>query len=65
MSGYNPHPADQQWTDDDLARAEAAKDTAAINTARRAGHLHDLLAPAPEPDHDTETDAERAARTGN
>jgi hypothetical protein len=51
--GYNPHPADQQWTADDLERAEAAKDHQAINTARKAGHLHELLAPTPEPDTDT------------
>lgn len=46
--GYNPVP-DEQWTPDDLARAEAAKDLTAINKARRAGHLYDILnPPAPE-----------------
>lgn len=47
MSPYDPHPADQQWTDDDLQRASDAGDTDAINTARRAGHLHNLITPPP------------------
>lgn len=47
--GYKPTP-DDQWTADDLARAEAAKDHAAINAARKSGHLSDLLAPPADPD---------------
>lgn len=51
--GYNPTPGDQ-WSVDDLAQAAAAGDADAINRARRAGHLHDILNPAqPEaPDAD-------------
>ena len=54
--GYNPRPADQ-WAPDDLAKAEAAKDYRAIDKARRAGHLSDVLAP-PKPET---SDAERLA----
>ena len=45
--GYNPAP-DDQWTQDDLDRATAAKDYAAINRARHSGHLHDILNPPKE-----------------
>lgn len=56
MAPYNPAP-DEQWSPDDLAKAEAAKDYRAIDKARRAGHLSDLLAP-PKPET---SDAERIA----
>lgn len=51
--GYNPTPA-EQWTPEDLANAEAAKDYAAIGKARRAGHLRDLLSPPAAGTTDTE-----------
>lgn len=54
--GYNPSP-DDQWSPDDLAKAEAAKDYRAIDKARRAGHLHALLTP-PKPET---SDADRLA----
>lgn len=48
--GYNPS-REGQWTHDDLARATAAKDYAAINAARKSGLLRDALNPtAPEAD---------------
>ena len=45
--GYDPTPADQ-WTQDDLDSAEAAKDYGAVEKARRAGQLHDILNPPKE-----------------
>jgi hypothetical protein len=54
MMGYEARPA-EQWTPEDLASAEAAKDYSAIGKARRAGQLHDILNPA------READAERVA----
>jgi hypothetical protein len=55
MAPYNPTPADQ-WTREDLANAEAAKDYSAIGKARRAGQLQDILSPPRD-----ESDAERIA----
>lgn len=40
--GYNPTP-EEQWTRDDLDRAAAAGDHAAISAARKSGHLTELL----------------------
>lgn len=44
MTGYG-RTTPEQWDRDDLARAEAAGDYAAINAARKAGHLDGILTP--------------------
>lgn len=64
---YNPTP-EEQWTHSDLARAVAAKDYKAINEARRAGYLTELMAGKPSAESASATpdgrDIGLAAQTG-